>query len=62
MIDDGSPNALLSTYRDKVNILIASGRNLYTALKARISFLDINQEREFGYSLRPAETCVSTQR
>ena len=24
--------------------------SLYTALKARIPFLDINQEREFGYA------------
>jgi nitrogenase molybdenum-cofactor synthesis protein NifE len=32
------------------DILIAGGRNLYTALKARIPFLDINQEREFGYA------------
>ena len=50
MIDDGSPKALLSTYHEyKADILIAGGRNLYTALKARIPFLDINQEREFGY-------------
>ncbi|WIM06087.1 MAG: nitrogenase iron-molybdenum cofactor biosynthesis protein NifE [Candidatus Nitricoxidivorans perseverans] len=51
MIDDGSPTALLSTYREcGADILIAGGRNLYTALKARIPFLDINQEREFGYA------------
>ncbi|MDP3539950.1 MAG: nitrogenase iron-molybdenum cofactor biosynthesis protein NifE [Azonexus sp.] len=51
MIDDGSPTALLATYHEyKANILIAGGRNLYTALKARIPFLDINQEREFGYA------------
>ncbi|MFC5301596.1 nitrogenase iron-molybdenum cofactor biosynthesis protein NifE [Azospira restricta] len=51
MIDDGSPQALLSAYRDyRADILIAGGRNLYTALKARIPFLDINQEREFGYA------------
>jgi nitrogenase molybdenum-cofactor synthesis protein NifE len=51
MIDDGSPKALLSTYRDYgADVLIAGGRNLYTALKARIPFLDINQEREFGYA------------
>ena len=50
MITDGSPKALLSTYHDhQADILIAGGRNLYTALKARIPFLDINQEREFGY-------------
>ena len=51
MIDDGSPKALLSTYKEyQADILIAGGRNLYTALKARIPFLDINQEREFGYA------------
>jgi nitrogenase molybdenum-cofactor synthesis protein NifE len=51
MIEDGSPKALLSTYKEfGADILIAGGRNLYTALKARIPFLDINQEREFGYA------------
>ena len=51
MIDDGSPTVLLSIYREyRADILIAGGRNLYTALKARIPFLDINQEREFGYA------------
>ena len=51
MITDGSPQALLQAYRDhQADILIAGGRNLYTALKARIPFLDINQEREFGYA------------
>lgn len=51
MITDGSPKALLATYHKyKADILIAGGRNLYTALKARIPFLDINQEREFGYA------------
>jgi nitrogenase molybdenum-cofactor synthesis protein NifE len=51
MITDGSPKALLSVFKEyKADILIAGGRNLYTALKARIPFLDINQEREFGYA------------
>jgi nitrogenase molybdenum-cofactor synthesis protein NifE len=51
MIDEGSPKALLSAYKEYgAHILIAGGRNLYTALKARIPFLDINQEREFGYA------------
>ena len=51
MITDGSPKALLQAFRDhQADILIAGGRNLYTALKARIPFLDINQEREFGYA------------
>ncbi|MBK7954450.1 MAG: nitrogenase iron-molybdenum cofactor biosynthesis protein NifE [Candidatus Accumulibacter sp.] len=51
MITDGSPKALLQAYHDyQADLLIAGGRNLYTALKARIPFLDINQEREFGYA------------
>lgn len=51
MIEDGNPRALLKIVRDNnVDILIAGGRNMYTALKARLPFLDINQEREFGYA------------
>ena len=51
MIDDGSPKALLGAYQDlHADILIAGGRNLYMALKSRIPFLDINQEREFAYA------------
>lgn len=51
MIEDGNPRALIEIVRENnVDILIAGGRNMYTALKARIPFLDINQEREFGYA------------
>jgi nitrogenase molybdenum-cofactor synthesis protein NifE len=51
MISDGSPKALLATIEEyKADILIAGGRNMYVALKARIPFLDINQEREFAYA------------
>ena len=51
MIEDGSPKALLQVVKDyKADILIAGGRNMYTALKAKVPFLDINQEREFGYA------------
>jgi len=51
MIEDGNPRALLQIVADqKADILIAGGRNMYTALKARLPFLDINQEREFGYA------------
>ncbi len=50
MIEDGNPRALIKIVRDHdVDVLIAGGRNMYTALKARIPFLDINQERDFGY-------------
>ncbi|TGD75115.1 nitrogenase iron-molybdenum cofactor biosynthesis protein NifE [Mangrovimicrobium sediminis] len=51
MLDEGNPKVLLQTVADyQADILIAGGRNMYTALKARIPFLDINQEREFGYA------------
>lgn len=51
MIEDGNPRALLNTVAElKADILIAGGRNMYTALKARVPFLDINQEREFAYA------------
>ena len=51
MLTDGSPKALLGVVEEqKADILIAGGRNMYTALKAKIPFLDINQEREFGYA------------
>jgi len=50
MIEDGSPKQLLQIVKDyRADILIAGGRNMYTALKAKLPFLDINQEREFGY-------------
>jgi nitrogenase molybdenum-cofactor synthesis protein NifE len=51
MLDDVSPKKLLQVVKDyRCDILIAGGRNMYTALKARLPFLDINQEREFGYA------------
>jgi nitrogenase molybdenum-cofactor synthesis protein NifE len=51
MLEEGNPRALIDLVREqRVDILIAGGRNMYTALKARIPFLDINQEREFGYA------------
>ncbi|MEW8374532.1 MAG: nitrogenase iron-molybdenum cofactor biosynthesis protein NifE [Candidatus Thiodiazotropha sp.] len=51
MLEEGNPRALIDLVRERgVDVLIAGGRNMYTALKARIPFLDINQEREFGYA------------
>ena len=51
MLTDGSPKALLGVVeKQKADILIAGGRNMYTALKAKVPFLDINQERDFGYA------------
>jgi nitrogenase molybdenum-cofactor synthesis protein NifE len=51
MLEEGNPRTLLRTVEEyRADILIAGGRNMYTALKGRIPFLDINQEREFGYA------------
>ncbi len=51
MLEEGNPRNLINIVREHdVDVLIAGGRNMYTALKARIPFLDINQEREFGYA------------
>jgi nitrogenase molybdenum-cofactor synthesis protein NifE len=47
---EGARDLLNAVYELKADLLIAGGRNLYTALKARLPFLDINQEREFGYA------------
>jgi len=51
LLEDGNPRLLLDTVKKYgADILIAGGRNMYTALKARLPFLDINQEREFAYA------------
>jgi nitrogenase molybdenum-cofactor synthesis protein NifE len=66
MLEEGNPRALLDIAREyRADLLIAGGRNQYTALKARLPFLDINQEREFGYAgfqgmLELAHQIVST--
>ncbi|MEO5365517.1 MAG: nitrogenase iron-molybdenum cofactor biosynthesis protein NifE [Magnetococcus sp. WYHC-3] len=51
MIDEGKPGVLLDLAERKgADLLIAGGRNMYTALKGRLPFLDINQEREHAYA------------
>jgi nitrogenase molybdenum-cofactor synthesis protein NifE len=51
MLEKGNPQELLRVIADtNADMLIAGGRNQYTALKARIPFLDINQERHHTYS------------
>ena len=50
-LEKGNPEQLLKVIADtKAEMLIAGGRNQYTALKARIPFLDINQERHHPYA------------
>lgn len=51
MLQKGNPEELLRVIaKTKADLLVAGGRNQYTALKARIPFLDINQERHHPYA------------
>ena len=51
MMEKGNAKELLKLVKDTgADMLIAGGRNQYTALKARIPFLDINQERHHPYA------------
>ncbi len=51
MLEKGNAKELLQVIdKTKADMLIAGGRNQYTALKARIPFLHINQERHHPYS------------
>jgi nitrogenase molybdenum-cofactor synthesis protein NifE len=51
MMEKGNAQELLHVIaKTKADMLIAGGRNQYTALKARIPFLDINQERHHPYA------------
>ena len=51
MLEKGSPKELLQVIeKTKADLLVAGGRNQYTALKARIPFLDVNQERHHPYA------------
>jgi len=47
----GGPKALLQVIEDtEADILVAGASNQYTAIKARIPFLDINHERHHAYA------------
>ncbi|MTJ18920.1 MULTISPECIES: nitrogenase iron-molybdenum cofactor biosynthesis protein NifE [unclassified Dolichospermum] len=51
MLEKGNASELLKLIEEtNADMLIAGGRNQYTALKARIPFLDINQERHHPYA------------
>jgi len=54
IVRDGKPAQLLRIAREtRADLLVAGGRNQYTALKSRLPFLDVNQERRVplaGYS------------
>ncbi len=51
MLEDGSATNLLKVAKHyQADVMIAGGRNMYTAIKARLPFLDINQERHHAYA------------
>jgi len=51
MLEEGNARTLLDVvYRYGADMMIAGGRNMYTAYKARLPFLDINQEREHAFA------------
>lgn len=51
MIEELSPREMYAMLRESgADLLMAGGRSQYVALKARIPFLDINQERHHAYA------------
>ncbi len=48
MTDPGSQQAKLIDEHN-VDILLAGGRSLYTAIKKKVSFVDVNQEKKVSY-------------
>jgi nitrogenase molybdenum-cofactor synthesis protein NifE len=51
MLEEGGARKLLDVYKEyDADVLIAGGRNMYTAMKAPVPFLHINQERELAYA------------
>jgi len=51
MIDDMTPREMYRMLRDaKADIMLSGGRSQFVALKARMPWLDINQERHYAYA------------
>lgn len=51
LLDETSPRNLLDmAYQYKADVMIAGGRNMYTAYKARMPFVEVNQEREHAFA------------
>jgi len=51
MLSNGSPVNLIKIAREeRIDIILAGGRNQYTAIKSLIPFLDVNQERLNPYT------------
>ena len=41
---------LLEARLQRADLMIAGGRNMYTAYKAKLPFIDVNQEREHAFA------------
>jgi nitrogenase molybdenum-cofactor synthesis protein NifE len=51
MIDDMTPREMYAMLRDaKADIMLSGGRSQFVALKARMPWMDINQERHFAFA------------
>jgi nitrogenase molybdenum-cofactor synthesis protein NifE len=51
MIDDMTPREMYALLRDaRADIMLSGGRSQFVALKARMPWLDINQERHHAYA------------
>lgn len=54
VVRDGTPARLIEVVRETgADLLVAGGRNQYTALKSRLPFLDVNQERQVALAGYP---------
>ncbi|MCX7737828.1 MAG: hypothetical protein N2Z80_00200 [Hydrogenothermaceae bacterium] len=51
LLENGSAKDILRIIeKERVDILLAGDRNMYTALKAKYPFLDVNQERAYPFA------------
>ena len=51
MIDDMTPREMYAMLKDaRADIMLSGGRSQFVALKARMPWLDINQERYYAYA------------
>ncbi len=51
MIDDMTPREMYAMLKEaRADIMLSGGRSQFVALKAKMPWLDINQERHYGYA------------
>ena len=62
VVRDGKPARLLQVVRETgADLLIAGGRNQYTAWKSRLPFLDVNQERHVALAGYPGVVTLARE-